>query len=236
MIFPLLSNKDNLFFLDYIFKNLQKIKFFQRYYLYIIIKSIQKYNNLNKKIFQFPEFTSKRSKTYCQFIYAYLKNYLIIPNEELFKFLKKIYAQKDEEEDEKKIIKKKENKDNKFFVYHNKEEDLNRNLSNDALTMKDKLIIFNYKGITNNCKLLENVGDIFQDIFSIYDDYFNLNFNLESMNFKRLKEVIMNIIYYLHKYKETEIENLLTSIIILLSLLEKEINDFKEKNSVNKNK
>ena len=236
MIFPLLSNKDILFFLEYIFKNLQKIKFFQRYYLYIIIKSIQKYNNLNKKIFQFPEFTSKRSKTYCQFINAYLKNYLIIPNEELFKFLKKIYAQKDEEEDENKIIKKKENKDNKFFVYHNKEEDLNKNISNDALTMKDKLLIFNYKGITKNCKLLENVGDIFQDIFSIYDDYFNLNFNLESMNFKRLKEVIMNIIYYLHKYKETEIENLLTSIIILLSQLEKEINDFKEKNSVNKNK
>ena len=48
-----------------------------------------------------------------------------------------------------------------------------------------------------------------------------------------LIEVIINAIYFLNKYKETEIANLLTNVVILLKIVGNNIYDYKEKKKNN---
>ena len=226
IIFPLLSFQDSLIFLQHIFRNLKIIKFFQRYYLNIILKSIHKYYILNQEIGQFPEFIPNNIINYCQLINNHLKNNYIIPNEEIFNFFKTILAEKGKSD--KIIFKNKENKNNKY-VFHNKEEDFVKNINEIVVTKEGNSLIYNYKGFTKKCDIFGEESLIFQQIYAFHDDYFNINFNLENLNFTYLKDVIINIIFLLYKYKELEIANLLINVIILLNGVENDIKNYKIK-------
>ena len=57
MTFPLLSWSKSPYFLESILFGLQKIKYFQRYYIFILLKSISKYYEVNQETGQFPNFT-----------------------------------------------------------------------------------------------------------------------------------------------------------------------------------
>ena len=95
--FPLFSFQDSLYLLSEVFKGLEKIQYFQRYYLYIILKSIHKYYVVNMQNGQFPELVFNNVKKYCQLINAHLMNNKIIPNKEIFLFLKKILNMKNQD-------------------------------------------------------------------------------------------------------------------------------------------
>ena len=228
IIFPLLSFQDSLYFLQNLFRNLQHIRFFQRYYLNIILKSIHKYYILNQEFGQFPEFIPNNIINYCQLINNYLMNNIIIPNEEIFEFFKKIFDEKGKGD---KIIVKKE--ENNKYIFHNKEEDFVKNIKDKVVTMKDNKLIYNYKGFTKICDIFGDASLIFQQIYVFHDDYFNINFNLENLNFSYLKEIIINIIFLLYKYKELEIANILINVIILLNTVENDIQIIKKKNNNN---
>ena len=229
LIFPLLSFQDSLNFLNHILKNLQKVKFFQRYYLYIILKSIYKYYILNQEFGQFPQFIPNNAKNYCQLINAYLIDNLINPNEEIFGFFKKIYALKDEGN---KSTPNGIYKDN-LYVFHNKEKDFIKNINSQIVIKEDEFLIYYYQGIAKKCHFLKKSSEVFHIISSIHDDFFNVNFSLENLNFKGITEVIINVIYYLHIYREIEIVNLLTNVIILLKIVGNNIYDYKEKKKNN---
>ena len=232
IIFPLLSFQDSLFFLKHIFKNLEYIKFFQRYYLNIIVKSIYKYYIQNQEFGQFPGFIPNNAINYCQLINNYLMNNFIIPNEEIFEFFKKIFGEKGK--GDKIIDKNEENKNNKY-IFHNKEEVFEKNIKDIFVRKEDNSLIYSYKGFIKKCDIIENATLIFQQIYVFHDDYFNINFNLENLNFNYLKEVIINIIYLLYKYKQLEIANFLINVIILLNFVENDINNYKKKTNNNIN-
>ena len=225
LIFPLLSLQDSLKFLNHILKNLQKVKFFQRYYLYIILKSIYKYYILKQEFGQFPQFIPNNAINYCQLINTHLIDNLINPNEEIFGFFKKIYALKDEGN---KSTPNGIYKDN-LYVFHNKEKDFIKNINSQIVIKEDDFLIYYYQGIAKKCHFLKKSSEVFHIISSIHDDFFNVNFTLENLNFKGITEVIINVIYYLHIYKEIEIANLLTNVIILLKIVGNNIYDYKEK-------
>ena len=155
---------------------------------------------------------------------------LIYPNEEIFNFFKKMDALKDEGD---KITIKTTNNDN-IYVFHNKEKDFIKKINNQIVIKEDDFLIYYYQGITKKCRFLKKAREMFQQIFSIHDNFFNINFTLENLNFKGLIEVIINAIYFLNIYKETEVANLLTNVVILLKIVGNNVHDYKEKKN-NKN-
>ena len=236
MIFPLLSFQDSLYFLKEILKGLTKIQYFQRYYLYILLKSINKYYVNNQKNCQFPQFITNNEAKYCQLIFDHLMDNDIAPNEEIYLFLKKILVEKDKINQN--VNNNIENKDNKYFVFVNKENDFEKNINKNPVIIDCKNLIFSFKGVTIKKEVLTNSYFILQKIYSIYDDYFNIfNFNLEDLNIEELSVVIINFIFYFYReeYKYIEMADFLTNLIILLNNLEKDLNDFKEKRNKNNN-
>ena len=99
IVFPFFHHDKIIDFLNQILddKNFGKIKFFHRFYIYIILKSIHKYYQINKENDQFPQLSFENIKAYCNIIKEYLCKKNIIPNEEIFKFLKIVFKEKKEE-------------------------------------------------------------------------------------------------------------------------------------------
>ena len=59
LVFPILSLSKSTYFLSAILEGLKKSKYFQRYYIFILLKSINKYYNCNKEKKQFPNIIFK---------------------------------------------------------------------------------------------------------------------------------------------------------------------------------
>ena len=234
IIFPLLSFLDSQYFLVHILRNLKLIKYFQRYYIYIIIKSIYLYYILNQKLGQFPQYIANNAVFYCEMITTHLMDNLIYPNEEIFEIFKKIYTLREEEDKTKHKGPTPEGTYKDYlYIFHNKEKDFIKNINNKIVIREGDFLVYYYQGITKKCHLIKQETEIFQRIFSIHDNFFNYNFTLENLNFKELIEVIINAIYFLNKYKETEIANLLTNVVILLKIVGNNIYDYKEKKKNN---
>ena len=182
IVFPFFPHEIRNAYLKEIIKNVNKMKFFQRYYIYIILKSIYKYYLINQKKNQFTEFYFENIQEYCTCIKDFLIKNSIIPNEEIFTFLKKVLSDgnlninnndiekdnKDEKdkkdkkdikdgkdnEDDKDNDDKKDNKDNK----NEKDED-----KEDKKGKKDNNFIFKYdkdkyfdKNIADNIVQIDN--------------------------------------------------------------------------------
>ena len=153
---------------------------------------------------------------------------LIYMNEEIFLFFKKIFAEKNKDNEPKKNV---DNKDSKKFIFHNKEENFDKNIKDNVITEEEDYIIFNYKGIAIKQNFLEHTVLILQKIYSIHDDYFNcFNFNLENLNIDGLIEIIINLIFYfkLDSFKDENIASFLINLVLLLKDLEKDLKIFKD--------
>ena len=225
--FPFLKPQDSLCFLTEIFKGIEKIQFFQRYYLYMLLKSLHKYLVENEKKCQFPEISFDNIKNYCQSINIHLMNNKIVPNEEIFLFFKKIFSEQEKENEE-----KKEQKIMADFAFSPKEDNLEKDIVNNVVKLEGNLLIFDYKGIQIKENALNSSIFILQKIYSIHDDYFsNPNFSLENLNFDGLLEIIINVIFNLFsdKFKDIETANYLINLVIIIKDLQKNLNDYKEK-------
>ena len=167
-------------------------------------------------------------------ITTHLMDNLIYPNEEIFEIFKKIYTLREEEDKTKHKGPTPEGTYKDYlYIFHNKEKDFIKNINNKIVIREGDFLVYYYQGITKKCHLIKQETEIFQRIFSIHDNFFNYNFTLENLNFKELIEVIINAIYFLNKYKETEIANLLTNVVILLKIVGNNIYDYKEKKKNN---
>jgi hypothetical protein len=238
LTFPLFSFQDSLYLLSVVFKGLEKIQYFQRFYLYMILKSIHKIYEVNKKNGQFPKLVLNNVINYCQLINAHLINNGIVPNKEIFLFLKKIFEIQNEDKNNKENKENKENKNekinNNYFIYNNKEENFEKNINNNNIVVREgDLVVFNYKGVSIKHILLESGSLILQTIYSIHDDYFSSSdCNLEKCNLEGIIAIIINVILYLvnDKTYDKNISDFLINSVILLRNIQNDLNIFKEKN------
>ena len=203
IIFPLFPPEKVRSFLKEILENINKAKFFQRYYIYILLKSIHKYYLVNQENGQFPELTFENIKDYCTIIKEYLINKSIIPNEEILLFLKKILS------DDKLIIqneKKGKNNNNKFIFIPDKKnyESISYEIFNGIVIKSGKnKLIFNYKEEKKVIEFFNDCPIILQIIYTMYDNYFNeLNFSILNFESEGLSNIIINLIYYLTIFDE----------------------------------
>ena len=232
VVFPLFSSEKNAQFLRIILNNLQEIKYFQRYYIYIILKSINKYYAIYNKKGTFPELNIENIKKYCHLIKDHLIKNSIIPNEEIFLFVDDILNKKnDESQNENKngneII---ANEDiSKFIFQYVKDEDMVNIIQNDIVIKQKESLILKYKEEEIKSNLFDYIT-ISKIIDSIYNNYFTrINFNIEKFDIKKFIEIIVNMIFLFKYEKSNDTLCFLLNSIIALKKLEKDLNSFQEK-------
>ena len=233
--FPLFSFQDSLCLLSEVFKGLVKIKYFQRYYIYIILKSIHKYYVVNEQNGQFPELILNNVINYCQFINSHLMNNALVPNKEIFLFLKKILNMKNQDNKINENINNQE-KVNKHFIYQYKGGEFEKNIDNNAIIKEGDLLVFNYKGITIKHNLINSGSLMRHTLCSIHDDYFTLfNCNIEKINIDGILQIIINIAFYFlcQHFHDKSLADFLINSVILLKQFEKDLNIYKDKKSKN---
>ena len=219
--FPLFSLQKGLYFLSEVLTGLKEIQYFQRYYLCIILKSIDNYFSLNLEREQLPHLILKNIRNYIILINAHLINNQIIPNEELFIFFKKFC---EEGINENKANNEKEKKN--YFIFNiDNEQNYEKTINKDMIQKKENKLIFKFKEINTACNHLDNEGKIFLNIHKFFVEF---NFNLEMLKIKEFIEIVINIIYYLDE-KNIEMKCFLTNLIFILKKLETELNVFYKK-------
>ena len=90
---PLHSYTKMLSYINFIIKSLEKIKYFKRQYIYILLKSFYKYYLIHKEKHIYPDICISNIKIYyCTFI-NFLKDNSIIPNEEMMAIINLFFSQ-----------------------------------------------------------------------------------------------------------------------------------------------
>jgi hypothetical protein len=236
IIFPLFTFNNNIYFLSILLFRLQKMKYFQRFYVNVLLKSINKYYSSNQEIFHFSELNFENIKNYCDLIRGHLIKNKILPNEEIFKFFQNL--SKEEKNFEKGDSKVENINDNIFNYEYEKEENYINNYKEDIITKEKNMLIYNYKGDKIRAILL-SYKMIFQQISLYYEDYFvRFNFNMDTINVKGMVEILINLIYYISQYKDFETCCILLNAIIILKQLDDQIKSYRQKikkNNININ-
>ena len=219
ILFPLFSFDKNILFLTFLLYNLEKVKYFQRFYLNILLKSINKYYIINKERNTFPQLTINNIISYCDIIKCHLIKQSILPNEEMDLFFQNLLK---EEKDG--TIKENQIKTNNFVFRYENEESYVNEIKNDIVKHINNILILSFNTEKIECNLL-SYDMIFQQIYSFYDDYFTrLDSHIENLDIKALTEIIINIIYYLLKYKEQDLACFLLNELIILKRLRGKLN------------
>ena len=156
--FPLFSLQKSIIFLNDILSGLTKAKYFQRYYLYIILKSVVQYYLVNLENENFPDLTFQNVQNYSQLIKGFLVSNEITPNEDMFLLLKKCLSNKIIKNDDNN---KKDIKNNFVFHTDKKNEEIinqlmekNIVLVENVIEKKNQKLIFNYNNIKVECNIL----------------------------------------------------------------------------------
>ena len=235
IIFPLFTFDNNILFFSNLLYRLQKMKYFQRFHINILLKSFNKYYFSNQENYHFSGLNFENFKNYCDLVQGHLIKNRILPNEEIYNFYQKLYneaknKEKTSTDNGSKI------KDNQFIYEYDENDNHINNFKEGIITREKNMLVLNYKGIKIITKL-NSYNIIFQQISLYYEDYFmRLNFNIELINPKGIIDIIINIIYYTHKYQHMEMSCLLLDGIILLKKLENQIKTFRKKIGSNNNK
>ena len=211
IVFPLFPEKKISSFLEEVLYNLSKIKFFHRYYIYIILRSIHKYYLVNLKTKYFPSLTFENITKYCEIIKKYLIVHSIIPDREIFLFLKKVlyeknlkdnnYNNKDNNKnDNKKDINNTKN-DNNDNNDDNKNDKNNKNDNIENNAKNNNIINDNNKDDNNNKKdnnnedtinNMKNYND--KNVNNINNDNKNDNNKKDKINFVFINNKIENYV------------------------------------------
>ena len=220
IIFPLFSFNTNILYLTDILRELKKIKYI-RFYVNILIKSINLFYEANKEKAQFPELTFDNMKNYCEIIrnYLLLENSML-PNIEMILFFRKIKGKKNNNN---KIA---QNENNFVFTYE-KEKNYVKNVDKDIIVKEGNNLVFNYQGKSTVYNFL-NYNSIFEKIYILYDDYStNLKYNFENLDYNVIYEVIANIAFLIIQYKNFKICTILLNMIISLRKWENDLTIYK---------
>ena len=233
--FPFFCGDTIFHFLPEICQNINKIELFKRNYIYILLKSINKYFLLNQEKYQYCELNYQNVKKYCETVKSFIIEKNILPNEEIFLLLKKIINEynKYNINNEEREIKDKEyeqNEKNIFIFKYYKVESYVNTIKFDVVEKERSLLHFKFKGKAIEYNFL-SYEKVFQQVYSIYEDYFfRLNFSVVDLEIKPIIELIVNLIYYLllPEFNEKNLALLLYKTIIVLKQLENDLNEYKK--------
>lgn len=195
----------------------KKMNYFQRYNIFLILKSINKYYRINKEKVIFPEINYNNVQKYYEIIQNHLKENSIIQDEEIFTFFRKHFATHEEQE-------KIDETDTGDFSYTC--DDKNYILEiNKVLKLEETEIIFTKgKEIIKFKKLAnQNISDIFQEMYSYYEFFLSQDFKVVNFDINKMNERIANLIFIFLKIKDEQ--NMVDLLIYLLHTMI----DFKNK-------
>jgi hypothetical protein len=194
-------------FLGEILYCLNKLSFFIRYYINIILQTFYNYFLINIKTKEYPEMNFDNMKIYFFFIGNYLKQKGIVPDEEMMSVLSSFFGNKIIEERDKRIVKFKDvkNIDQNTIKEEKDEKNENKNNNNDNLCIKDP----NEKNVDDiqiSVKLTRAIDKKYNgvkiDIIPLIKEYIELAIRYGNM-FGNTKFVVLSILKT-HK-KEMEI-------------------------------
>ena len=220
---PLFSENKFLDIIDEYLLNAKKMRYFERYYIFLILNTINKYHKLNLEKNTFPEMNNINTKKYFQKIQSYLEENSIIQDEIIFKLFKKNY-----------LMNEKPKENNEDFSYICDDRNFSNDIKND-LIFEDKIIF------KRNSKLIEftnRTGEkgiiplIFQESYSYYDTCCAENFNVINLNVRQIAEKIVNLIGSFRKEKLDNEQNILDILFYLLNCLmyyEDKVKEFNNK-------
>lgn len=178
IVFPLYQFKNNKDFLLVILQEIEKMKFFHRYYLYILFKSIDKYYSINNEINKFSDLNKDNIFIYYNIIInSFTKNH-IFPNKEINDFIKRF---------------SKQNKNENFNIEKDALLPPNDKIDNKIITKNGFILNLNYKGKELKARLLEPI-DIYNLFKKIYNNY---DFNILNLESEDIIELIINIMKYI---------------------------------------
>jgi hypothetical protein len=234
LVFPIIAFSKSPYFLQSVLEGLDKNQFFQRYYIFILLKSISKYYALNKEKKYFPDFTFENISVFYKMIQDYLKEKRLIQNEEIFVFFKKLSSEKEKiekEKDDLKIInEKKEIKDELSFVYQKPEKDEYLEINTEEL-VKEKPSIFTLRRGNELINVKKYRSDvIFKNSLNLHDYYFkDSNFNIFKLEIDEIICLCINMLFYLKNQNDPGIKYHLFNLIPTLKKFGNQIKRFKSK-------
>ena len=216
IVFPLFPFNKNLFFFTDILYEIQKLNYFRRYYINIIIKTMNKYYLLNQEKKYFPELNFENFCNYCELIRNNILENSILPNEEIFLFFQKLKEATD------KITAGEEISNNYIFQYEKNENYLNK-IEKDIIKKENNSLIFIFKGKKTKHNFL-SFDIIYDMIYFIYDNYYSfLNLNIEKLDYRTIIEIIISLAYYFIHNNDLNLGCLLVNMFIALKKLEKDL-------------
>ena len=221
IVFPLFPFNKNLFFFTDILYEIQKLNYFRRYYINIIIKTMNKYYLLNQEKKYFPELNFENFCNYCELIRNNILENSILPNEEIFLFFQKLKEATD------KITAGEEISNNYIFQYEKNENYLNK-IEKDIIKKENNTLFFIFKGKKTKHNFL-SFDIIYDMIYFIYDNYYSfLNLNIEKLDYRTIIEIIISLAYYFIQNNDLNLACLLVNMLIALKKLEKDLKIFKK--------
>ena len=216
-------------------KNSKNIIYFERYFIFIILKAINLYYKLNKENKIFSEMNFENVKEYYKLIQKYLDENSIIKDEALSLFFEKNLIEKEEN-----INDKFQNKDE--FIYKYEEEDFTEKVDEDNKKQKNEIILDKNIKIQKNEIILDigsnpiiykdldkkNIKEIFRDIFNYYEFFLSKKFDIKKIDINLLAEKSANLIFILNSFKaEFKFIKILCYLIKSLFSFQKQIENHK---------
>jgi len=216
-------------------KNSKNIIYFERYFIFIILKAINLYYKLNKENKIFREMNFENVKEYYELIQKYLDENSIIKDEELSLFFENNLIEKEEN-----INDNVQNKDE--FIYKYEEEDFTEKVDEDNKKQKNEIILDKNIKIQKNEIILDigsnpiiykdldkkNIKEIFRDIFNYYEFFLSKKFDIKNIDVNLLSEKTANLIFILNSYKaEFKLIKILCYLIKSLFSFQKQIENHK---------
>jgi hypothetical protein len=177
MIFPFFNYEQCFnFLLCLLNKHVAQIKFCQRYYIYIILKSFYLHYAQNNNIGLFKDLTFQNIEKYYNIIKAYLIDNKIFPNEEILFLLKRLLIENkiDLEQNNNNINENNNDKKNDINIEEISKIDETANYLNlgyEIVTKKENsnTLILHLSQVKSNYPFFNSEDDIYNSVYSLYE-------------------------------------------------------------------
>ena len=204
--------------------NTKKILYFQRYYIFIILKAINIYYQINKEKGIFPEMEYVSVNTYYLLIQNYINDNSINQDEELDSFFKKHLIQPEiytnvQMNHENVFIYKLDN-----YIY---EDDIKEIKQNFKIKGNEVNIKIDDKMIKIQKVKSEDISGIFQEIYSYYKFFLSNDFDIKKIEVNKLSENCAKLIMLFMKFQNEEnFIKILYSLMYSLLSFQKQLSDY----------
>ena len=208
-------------YLDNIRNCFSSLQYFKRKYIYIILMTCYKYMLVNKKTNQYPNMAQNHIKMYFYLLVNYLRQSMIVPNEEMLILLQTFFKQdselnvegRDEFLDEEDFIDPSENNPNIFQMYmpycfnrsgiikeenivnYALEQKFNENILIPNENLQPKILI-RLKGIEVISEMYSPIK-LYQTSKNFFWKFFEREIlDINILNQEELKKIMINLILY----------------------------------------